>query len=432
MDEKNCLLLLPCLLIFCILTGCAKIRADKYILNSETTKAADIDEKEAVLIYQIWSDEESYLKKVVAAFTEKHPKIQVLINVAPADEYDDIIMILLSSGADIDVLGMRGEQQMFRYAGTGSLADLAGMITKNGFDVTFFGPAFPRLEYNGKHYGLPYRNSCWFLIYNKDIFDRQGVEYPGQMTWDDYSELAKKLTHGEGQNKVYGGYMVPWTKNFIAIQKGYTLLDDDTTALWESIEFIEKLYNRDGSHMSLAEQHAVNANWIEEFESGRVAIMPNGDWFIGMIMVDEEQGKSDVRWDLAPLPVPEGVEPGTSFGHYTLLGITESCRKKEAAFAFASFLCGEEGSMILARNGIFPAYNTTAIKEIYIENAGKESARFLFEARIIQEQPIHPLAAEAASAFDEEAELYILGKKALEEAKNDFEKRRADIFLPNP
>ena len=41
--------------------------------------------------------------------------------------------------------------------------------------------------------------------YNKDLFDAAGVAYPSNdMTWDEYYDLAAKMTSGEGSSKVYG------------------------------------------------------------------------------------------------------------------------------------------------------------------------------------------------------------------------------------
>ena len=42
------------------------------------------------------------------------------------------------------------------------------------------------------------------IVINKDMFDAAGIEVPTEWTYDEFREIAKKLTHGEGQDKVYG------------------------------------------------------------------------------------------------------------------------------------------------------------------------------------------------------------------------------------
>ena len=46
---------------------------------------------------------------------------------------------------------------------------------------------------------MPFRSDFWVLYYNKDLFDKAGVEYPSNdMTLEDYDALARKMTSGSG------------------------------------------------------------------------------------------------------------------------------------------------------------------------------------------------------------------------------------------
>lgn len=393
-----------------------------------TTAAAEPDEA-VTLQYYGWN-EESYLKDIVTEFNKKDPNVQVNLNIIPGlnDEYLNKIQVLLAAGENLDLLSINATMQLNQYAAAGALAKLSDMIAKNNVDITAFGPTYQKSAIDGQQYGMPYRNSCWFLIYNKDIFDKEKLSYPAQMTWEEYAELAKKLTKGEGAEKQWGGYMVDWVMNFIAIQKGATFMDDDITPLKESAEFLNKLYNTDKSHMSMSEMRATNSNWIAEFEKGNIAMMMNGDWFIGTIKADEAAGKSNVNWDLAPIPVPNGVEPATSWGHYTYVGITGISKYKEQAFKFAQFLCGEDGASILAKAGYLTAYNSDKVKESFIGATNKESTGVIFNSKIVDEQPFHPKTAEVSAVYKEEMQLYLLGEKKLDDIMNSFSKRRDEIL----
>ena len=51
---------------------------------------------------------------------------------------------------------------------------------------------------NGDVYGLPYDFGPYIIYYNKDLFDKHGVEYPtSSMTWDEFLEKCRALT-GDG------------------------------------------------------------------------------------------------------------------------------------------------------------------------------------------------------------------------------------------
>ncbi|CAG7621985.1 hypothetical protein PAESOLCIP111_02380 [Paenibacillus solanacearum] len=77
--------------------------------------------------------------------------------------------------------------------------DITPLTQKHKFDLGRFDPksldTLKAIADKGELYGLPYNLQLNALYYNKDIFDRFGVEYPKDgMTWDDAIELAKKLT----------------------------------------------------------------------------------------------------------------------------------------------------------------------------------------------------------------------------------------------
>ena len=67
-----------------------------------------------------------------------------------------------------------------------------------------------------------------------------------------------------------------------------------------------------------------------------------GEWLANMFLEDQAEGIEVPEWGIAPLPVPDGVEAGTSIGMYQFAGITSVCRDPEAAFEFLQFLCGPQ------------------------------------------------------------------------------------------
>ena len=76
--------------------------------------------------------------------------------------------------------------------------------------------------------------------------------------------------------------------------------------------------NEDKSHVSMAEIQATNSQYLADFENGKVAMMPQGEWLINMLLTDQKDGKTDINWNVAPMPVPEGVEPGTTWDSFSL------------------------------------------------------------------------------------------------------------------
>ena len=58
---------------------------------------------------------------------------------------------------------------------------------------------------------MPFRNDFWVLFYNKDLFDAAGVPYPANdLPMEEYDALARQMTSGEGDAKVYGTHYHTW------------------------------------------------------------------------------------------------------------------------------------------------------------------------------------------------------------------------------
>jgi multiple sugar transport system substrate-binding protein len=92
------------------------------------------------------------------------------------------------------------------------------------------------------------------------------------------------------------------------------------------------------------------------------------------------------------------------------------------------YLCGPEGSRILARKSIIPAYRNEENQNEFVKATGKDSLKSLFSAKVIQEQPTISSFTQVLAAFNEHADLYLIGEKTLDETMKNFEAQRAEIL----
>lgn len=430
------MLLLCTLLIGVFATGCEPKDniSDSTENNVDNNSTANKDEdsssgNETVTItYYDTSDGETIANKMVENFNNDSEDVKVDLQIIPNDSYDDKVQVLLSGGSKVDVFYIRTPGQANEFAQNGALADITEMVANSDLDLANYGNLLESIKINDRYYSLPRSKSGWMLFYNKDIFDKEGIEYPGQMTWDEYADIAKKLTKGEGNDKQWGGYYPTWIMNIMAIQADEYLIDDDLTQTQKSLELLNRMYNTDNSHMSVADMTATSSNPVPEFESGNVALLPQGDWTIAMLNEDEEAGKSDVNWDIAPMPVFDDVEAGTTAGGFSTVGISANSKNIEESFKFIEYFCGAEGADIMASVACCPAYATDAGADIYIKATGKESAKTLFESKIVLEQPAHPKYNKILESFTQNAELYLLGEKSIEETMDTFKSERENIL----
>lgn len=395
---------------------------------TETTTAA---EGAVDLSFYIWNDEENYITKVVDAYNASQDKVHVTLTVIPSDSYDDKLKVMLAGQSDVDLVDIRGIAQTTTYASGGALLDITDRIESSGLDTSKYGDMWEGSAYNGKFYALPTRTTCWALFYNADMIKEAGMEAPGQMTWSEYKEYADQLQEyyegktAEDGTPIKAGYWVPWIYIFDSVQHGSYANDEDTTYLQESIEVLKSLYT-DGSHYSYEDVSSGTYDYISEFENEHVALLPNGEWCVNMIMQAKEEGKTDVNWEVAPMPIPdEGVEEGTSWGQFQFAAITSTTKHPDEAFDFLKYLCGEEGSEIYASTGMIHAYSSDGAADALKEASGKESVQVLFDAKKVQEAPNSEGYDQFLNAFNEQAQLYFLDEQDIDTTMSNF-KSQAD------
>ncbi len=384
------------------------------------------------LIYCTWEDERGYTEKLADAFMAEHPSISIDVQYIDDDMTEQKAAELLS-GKDIDIIGLKNINDVLYLAEQGKLVDITDWIAASGIDMAYYGNMYGSISQNGRYWCLPTRKTSWVLAYNKKIFEQENLAEPGQMTWDEFAETAKLLTKGEGENKQWGCYFVNWIYNFMGAQKKNYLYDDDLTDIRKSLEFYNRIYFEDMS--SMVPEEMESEDWIKTFEKGNVAMMPMGEWFVGMIMADEKAGVSEIDWDIAPMPVPEGVKGGTTWGTYQLAAISSQCEKSgrmEAAFEFMEYLCGEDGARIYAANGMIPAYVNREIEGIYRDAVRGRHTDVFFDAYQVQENPAYDGYGILEGILEEETILFLDGKQDIDAVMKNFEDRRQQFFHGEP
>ena len=139
-----------------------------------------------------------------------------------------------------------------------------------------------------------------------------------------------------------------------------------------------------------------------------------------MLMNAQASGDTNVNWEVAPMPVPEGVADGTSWGQFQYAAITSGCKHPDEAYDFLNYLCGEKGSEIYASTGMIHAYSSDSAEQALEKASGKASVHYLFDAKKVQEQPNVAGYDEYVNALKENAELYFLGEEDINKCMKDF------------
>lgn len=386
---------------------------------------------QVTLYYYGWTDEESYMSKLIAMFEEANPDIHIEASFINHDDHNQRVVVMASTnGVDMDLVSCDSQAMVLNLVSLEALMPLSSYIAEAQMDLSAFGPIINETSFENEYYGLPYRSTLYSLYYNKTLFDKLGLAYPEKITWDEYLELAAKMTYVEDGTQYWGGFLADWLNAPLSMyQRNSNLLDDDLSSMSEWLEICNKALNVDKSHMGFAQQSAESIDWLKFFCLGTTGMLINGEWTISMIKDYVSQGIDVPDWDVTYLPTfdvnGDVVSPG---GLSTFIVMGKNTKHPAEAFRFVQFLSSEEASVYLASQGVLPAYSSDAVKASFAEAAGVPGAATLLGTTISLEAPSVAGYSELATAFGEERKLYLTEQETLEELNTNMVERREEIL----
>lgn len=384
------------------------------------------------LNFQMWSDEEELFTELIRLYEAEHPNVKINMTCTPSSDYTVKLQTVLGGGGDVDMFGISSPPGLAEYVNKGAVRPLDDLIAAAGTDLSGVQSILDSIAIDGKTYGLPYKTSSWFVVYNKDIFDAAGVPYPtGAWTWEEYAEIAAKLTSGEGADKIYGSLNFQPTSMWWRVpgnSMGATnpLNDDELHAWMKAAEFCKSL--SDAGSQPLYEDMAgdAGADYAGNFLQGKYGMFYNGDWVIEMLNTAIRNGDGNVNYDIAPLPHWEGEQAVTP-GAAAVLMVTESSKNAEAAYDFIAFCTGAEASKALLAMDYFPAWQDDNTVATYCEGkTAPEHIEFVVNQDIISQVPCDALYNPATNVIKEEVSLYLLGEQDIETTEENCKARIQD------
>jgi multiple sugar transport system substrate-binding protein len=215
----------------------------------------------------------------------------------------------VAAGKYPDVVYLYGSW-MANIAKSPKLATLDDLIASSpGIDWNDFFPAEREAAtVNGKIVGIPALVDNLALVYNKQLFDQAGVAYPtADWTWTDFRAAAQKLTNAS--TKQFGWAYVNdgsedtvWRFWALLWQAGGDILTaDNTKAAFNSAAGLKAmLLLRD---MAVTDKSVYldsgNGNYLNLFNSGKIAMLWTGPWDIATINKDVAFGVQILPADMS-------------------------------------------------------------------------------------------------------------------------------------
>ncbi len=291
----------------------------------------------------------------LAGFKEK-TGIEVNFQQLANDQLSNKIAVSSAAGGkDLDVIAFRPLQETLLFAKNGWLEPLDGYISKSpDFDIDdFFKSAKDVTTVDGKTLGIPVMTEREIVYYNKEMFEKAGVQIP--KTMDELMEAAKKLNdpkkgiagiaiRGKGSDAVtqFSGFLRAFGGDFMKDGKA-TINTPEAIQAFKFYGDLLKQYGPPG---------VTNMGWTETqslFTQGRAAMRIDADSQYGFA-VDEKSSLVHDKVGYFALPAgPAGAAPFNIVAW--CLGISSGSQNKDAAWEFINWSMGKEIDVKAQLNG---------------------------------------------------------------------------------
>src|SRR3954447_6629946 len=308
------------------------------------------------------------LQKYAKEFTEL-TGIQVEAEQVPEQQQRQKVVIELASGKpSFDVVHMSYHVQKRQFEKAGWLADLSPFMKDPALtapdlvesDFSAAGLQYAKND-KGQMLSLPWSVDYFILYYNKEMFQKKGIEIP--KTFEEMVTAAEKLTDPkEGTFGFVGrglrnANMTLWTNFFL--NYGGEFLDAKGNILTDGPEAIEatKLYQR--LLTKPAPPGVAGFNWMESlaaFTQGKAAMWIDG---VGWAPPLENPNTSRIVGKIGYAVVPKGPGGQYSATYGDGIGVAQASTKKEAGWLYCQWAVAKMmGARLLQAGGGVPFRNS--------------------------------------------------------------------------
>ena len=252
--------------------------------DTESSTSAD-----GPITIEVWhtfaaeSKEEQVFTNAVRDFEAVNPNITVEITMVPFANADQLFMTAAQGGEAPDLMRLSSDQLgaigEVRVDGFPLLEDLRPHLTPQDRSL-FETRALDAMRYGQELYGIPASQDCLSLIFNKALFDAEGLDYPDS-TWteQDLLSAAEQLTRQDVQGLALPIKTAYW---WFPIQEGFggALFDESGNPTLDSNGSSESM--RWMLDLELEHEVVATGTQIEgmknQFITSKAAMIIDGPW----------------------------------------------------------------------------------------------------------------------------------------------------------
>jgi multiple sugar transport system substrate-binding protein len=324
------------------------------------------------LVYQDWRTPwfPAMAQEMLAKFSAEHPNIHVFYTPDP-ENLQDTMVADFQAGTAPDVLA--GCCDFFAaWAQAGYLMDLRPFVqadlpsaTVNDWDKAQVNALFTE---DGQQFALPKYHGALALYYNRDLFDRIGLE-PPSAGWDldAYAAAQAALTtpsRSGSESATFGSMLdISWDRIQVHVNAwGGHLVDPNDPrrsrlADPESLAAHRWLRDRIWGDRTMASPLDVGGLTTREaFAAGRVAMVEDGSWALKDIL-------EQAPFRIGVAPMPRGPKRRVTLATIDGFAIYSGTRYPEAAWELLKFLTSPEYGRAMAESHLLQPARASLVDE---------------------------------------------------------------------
>lgn len=304
--KKYLSIVLALIMVLTLCTACSG--------SSDSGETGDGDQITLELFHRYATDEQvAFMDQVIAKFEEENPNIKVEVSTSGRDEYRDKLKVVLGSNDIPDVFFSYAYENVNEIIREGKCLPITEYFNADEeWKNAYASGVLDGYTYEDELYGCPYRVSISVILYNKDLFEKAGIEVP--KTMDDLYACCDALQKAGIQPFAFGNsekWPAPqWIGAFnqktvdpAVMAKDYAMEGDFTDEGYlQSFEIWSKLLsyaNQDSNAVtySMTEESLANGDvamiWGESVSVGDVLSL-NNDLNLGVFAIPSvTNGKGD-------------------------------------------------------------------------------------------------------------------------------------------
>ncbi|MBO5385953.1 sugar ABC transporter substrate-binding protein [bacterium] len=342
-------------------------------------KKPTIKDNEVVFWTLQMSDFAPYINGVIDEFEAQNPNVKIKWVDVPFSEGEKRTLASVLSDNPPDLVNLNPD-----FSAT--LAHKGALFEISQDKLEQFNPSIlGSLKYNEKIYSIPWYATSAVTIYNKELFNKAGVNVPktySQLV--DFAPIVKRnsgafiilpnITENDTMLKILNKYGVA-TSTLLSSEKSVEVF-----GMFKYL-YSNNLIPKETVTMTLQES-------LEKYMSGNIALIGAGANFLNMIR--ENAPSTYAKTDVAPQIVGDLGQNDFSLMNFV---IPLRAKHKEEALAFALFLTNEKNQLELAKLTNVLAVNKNTLNDEFYTKYDKNDlmakARVISAKQLDKIQPVY-------------------------------------------